>query len=134
MNRRQFLTFTSERVDADRVSASRPAVRVVELSCERLYMQLLDAELTSTAPPAGCEYSPYDGEPPASFHPRDPTRIFDDIERDLAGADVLRVTDRSWLSADPLSGRLDALIRQFREAGGRVDIIAPLPPTGDDAR
>ena len=111
MNRREFLTFRSER-----------RLRIVELSCERLYMHVLDAQLTcephekADGDGSGC------GEPPAVFAQRTPAQLFEEIDRDLHGVDVLRITGAGWLASDALSGRLDGLVDRFRAAGGRVEV------------
>ena len=51
------------------------------------------------------------------------TRLFEDLERELAGADVLRVLDRQWLSGadDELRRGLGSLIDRFRARGGEVE-------------
>ncbi len=109
MNRRDFLTFTSER-----------RLRVVELSCERLYMQLLDAQLTSEQHEKEEGNASWCGEPPAAFERRTPAQLFEEIDHDLRGVDVLRITGPGWLASSALRGRFDSLVDRFQAAGGRV--------------
>jgi hypothetical protein len=116
MNRRQFLTFTHER-----------RLRIVELSGQRLYMHLLDAALTCT-PNGGGEDAAWGGESAAAFERRTPEQVFDEIDRDLEQADVLRINEPGWLAADDVSRRVDAVIDRFRARGGRVEIQRPAPP------
>jgi hypothetical protein len=111
MNRREFLTFTSER-----------RLRIVELSCERLYMHVLDAQLTCEPREKTDGNGSWSGEPPAVFARRTPAQLFDEIDRDLSGVDVLRITGAGWLASDALSGRLDGIVDRFRAAGGRVEV------------
>lgn len=113
MNRRDFLLF---RIDDKR--------RVVELSCERLYMQYLDAQLTwgPQQDPAVAEGSTWGGEPPAEFEPRSVEQLFANVERDLESADVLVIAEPRWLASEPLQPHLETLIASFRARGGRVEL------------
>jgi hypothetical protein len=106
MNRRDFLLF--------KPAASR---RIAELSCERLYMRVVDTQRESARP--GDE--PGDGEPPAVFDVRTTNQVFADLERDLRGVDLVRLVDAEWLVAPELKGRLESVLRAFRVAGGRVE-------------
>ena len=100
MNRRDFLLLRT-------VATSR----VAELSCERLYMRQLDIRLTGRRPeidvPGG---DPWAGEPTAVFDRRTTRQLFDDLERDLEGIDVLRVVDARWLAGDDLKREFEALL------------------------
>jgi len=111
MNRRDFLLLRT-------VARSR----VAELSCERLYMRQLDIRLTGRRPeidfPDG---DPSAGEPPAVFGRRTTGQLFDNLERDLEGIDVLRVVDARWLAGNDLRSELEALLGSFRSRGGRVE-------------
>ena len=111
MNRRDFLTFRVER-----------RLRVAELSCERLYMLLLDAELTRASSERAGSDSGWSGEPEAVYRGRSANEVFAQIDRDLNEVDVLRITDREWLTAGPLTDHLDRVVEQFRARGGRVDV------------
>ena len=110
MNRRDFLTFKIER-----------RVRVAELSCERLYMLLHDAELTGASSKSVDAESWCGGEPEAVYHRRSAVDLFEQIDRDLKDVDVLRVTDQEWLAADELAHHLDRVVTEFRARGGRVE-------------
>jgi hypothetical protein len=85
MNRRDFLSFKRE-----------PARRIAELSCERLYMRVVDTQLVSarTGDLSGVE--PFE-------------------------ADLVRVVGAEWLASPELKGRLESVLRAFRAAGGRVE-------------
>jgi len=106
MNRRDFLLF-------------KPATgrRIAELSCERLYMRVIDTQLVSAR--AGDEQS--DGEPPAVFETRTTEQVFADLERDLRDVDLVRVIGAEWLGSPELKRRLDAVLSAFRAAGGHIE-------------
>jgi hypothetical protein len=109
MNRRDFLTFRVER-----------RVRVAELSCERLYMLLLDAELSGGASDNDAQ-GWCAGEPEAVYQRRSAVDLFEQIDRDLTDVDVLRIADREWLTNETLAHHVDRLIAEFRGRGGRVE-------------
>ena len=106
MNRRDFLFF--------RTAGTR---RIVELSCERLYMRCLDVQLPNA--PAD---EPWIGEPPRVVSGRTMTALFQDLERDLEGVDVLRLVDMRWLASEDLRRQLEAVLGAFRARGGRVEM------------
>ena len=111
MNRRDFLLL-------------RPVARsrVAELSCERLYMRQPDIRLTGRHPDVDFpEGDPSAGEPPAVFDRRTTRQLFDHLERELAGVDVLRVIDARWLAGGGLKSELESLLASFRSRGGRVE-------------
>jgi hypothetical protein len=111
MNRRDFLLLRTDAGD-----------RVAELSCERLYMRQFDIHLTGRRPgvdfPAG---DPSAGEPPAVFDQRTTRQLFDSLQRDLEGVDVLRVVDARWLADDELTCEFESMLASFRSRGGRVE-------------
>jgi hypothetical protein len=76
VNRRAFLTLRREGTE-----------RAAELSCERLYMQYVDAEAEGAT-----------GE------------LFDQLARDLRGVADVRLTETSWLACDDLKRRLDEVL------------------------
>jgi hypothetical protein len=80
IDRRDFLSCRS----------GEPAV----LSCERLYMQYLDAQVDGTA-----------------------AQLFDHLAGDLRGVRVLQLTETSWLSRADLKAQLE----DFKARGGRID-------------
>jgi hypothetical protein len=110
MNRRDFLTFRVER-----------RLRVAELSCERLYMLLLDVQLTGESHNGGDISSWNGGEPPAVYERRSAEDVFEQIDRDLTEVDVLRITGTEWLTSDAPARHLERVIAAFRARGGRVE-------------
>jgi len=106
MNRRDFLFLKRE-----------PTRRIAELSCERLYMRVVDTQLVSAQP--GDELC--DGEPPAVFETHTTDQVFADLERDLRDVDLVRVMGAEWLASPELKGRLDAVLSAFRAAGGHIE-------------
>ena len=110
LNRRDFLKM--------RVSEGR---RVLELSCERLFMRYTDAcsgagrrqvsnhdELTSL------------GRPSAGFETPTPEALFDELERQLAQADELRVLEPDWLNGGEFAREVGARVDAFEQRGGEV--------------
>ncbi|MCH7892783.1 MAG: hypothetical protein IH921_14910 [Gemmatimonadetes bacterium] len=63
------------------------------------------------------------GEPPTAFEERTTEQLFANLERDLDGADLLRVTGHRWLSEgdEELRREFNRLISSFRDGGGRVE-------------
>jgi hypothetical protein len=106
MNRRDFLLFKRA-----------AGQRIAELSCERLYMRVVDTQLVSAR--AGDELG--DGEPPAVFEARTTDQVFADLEHDLREVDLVRVMGAEWLGSPELKRRLDAVLSAFRASGGRVE-------------
>ncbi|HJN43528.1 MAG: hypothetical protein QGI10_07120 [Vicinamibacterales bacterium] len=97
--------------------------RVVELSCERLFMRYNDARAIGgqLGGAEGAGDAPWDGEPPTDIEERTCEELFQDLDRELRGADVLRVLDRNWLVGEELRQEVDALLAAFRARGGRVE-------------
>jgi len=118
MNRREFLFFRT---------AGRE--QVVELSCESLYMQYLDVQLTwrLREDPIPSEDQAWGGEPSAMFEARSAEQLFGEIERDLSRADVLRILEPQWLATEPLGRHVETLIASFRARGGKVELIPSTP-------
>src|SRR5687768_16800267 len=112
MKRRDFLLFRTE-----------GHTKTVELSCERLYMLYVDARNAAQAPATADHLDTQNGEPPARFEIRTTRQLFDDLARDLHGADVLRVTHTEWLAADDFKREVDALVDAVRARGGRVEMV-----------
>ena len=106
MNRREFLFF--------KPGAAR---RMAHLSCEQLYMRLVDTQRVSAG-----DDEQGDGEPPAVFETCSADQVFADLERDLRDVDLVRVIGIEWLGASELKGRLDAVLGAFRAAGGRIEV------------
>ena len=84
VNRRDFLALRTD--------------QAAVLSCERLYMRYLDAQMDGTAP-----------------------QVFDQLAGDLRGVRVLKLTKRSWLSRADLKAQLDRVLDAFKARGGRID-------------
>lgn len=113
MNRRNFLLLRKD-----------PQPREFELSCDRLYMQCLDAQATgspSEDPADATEALGCGGEPPARFAGRSRAQLFEALDRELLDVGVLKVLNSQWLVGD-LRLDLDRLIEGFRARGGRVEI------------
>ena len=73
--------------------------RCARVSCEQLFMRFVDAEAEGSV-----------------------DRLFENLERDLAGASVLQLTDRSWLARADLQARVNGLMESFAARGGRVTL------------
>ncbi len=113
MNRRDFL-----------LVRTRGRHRVLELSCERLYVQYFDAE-SDLGPQDEERVEPawWSGEPPTIIEKPTSDELFRDLEDELARADVLRVRDRNWLKKGAFQDRFEALLPTFRARGGRVEFL-----------
>ena len=110
MNRRDFLLFRREREE-----------RIIELSCQRLYMRCLDALMTGAEPTEDGEAPDlWSHEPPAVLERRTAAQIFEEIAFGLREADVLKLVDREWIRDPDMNARLEALIADFTSHGGRV--------------
>jgi hypothetical protein len=111
MNRRDFLLLKTKR-----------GVRTIEISCQRLHMHYLERRVTGGQ--LVKDFDPEEGgEPPTAFTGRTTEQLFASLERDLDGADILRVTGHRWLSEGDggLLGEFDRLVSSFRARGGRVE-------------
>lgn len=95
--------------------------RVLELSCERLYVRYVDARSAVGAAPQDEDTSLWSGEPPTRIETESVADLFEQLERSLERADVLRVLDPEWLDAGDLRSRVDAHLEAFRRRGGRVE-------------
>jgi hypothetical protein len=107
VNRRAFLTL-----------GRRGRKRVVGLSCERLYMRWVDATTHAAHAHAPDELF---GEPPTKVAAETTDDLFAELDRELATADVLRITDEAWLRTPELRERVEAGVRAFERRGGRVE-------------
>ena len=111
MNRRDFLRLKTER-----------GIRTLEISCQRLHMYCLERRVTSGRQDG--DFDPAeDGEPPTAFDERTTEQLFENLERDLDGIDLLRVVGHRWLSEgdEELQRGFDTLLSSFRARGGRVE-------------
>jgi len=75
-------------------------VRVLELSCERLYMQFCDSQLDDTR-----------------------QKLFERLEGELRGVDELCLVDSSWLAREDFNQWLQQLLVSVRSRGGRVTFL-----------
>jgi hypothetical protein len=99
----------------------RGRLRVLELSCERLYVRWIDARGRPRAATADEDVPLAAGEPPTRIAAETTADLFEELDRRLANADVVRVVDREWLQEDELRRRVDAALAAFERRGGRVE-------------
>jgi hypothetical protein len=114
MNRRDFLRLRTE-----------AAVRVAEVSCERLYMHYQQAQVA--AMPAGVTVPEQgESEPPTEWTVRPTEQWFGEVERKLQGADVVRLVEPEWLVAGDYRRDVERVLAAFRSRGGRVEGSEPV--------
>jgi hypothetical protein len=99
--------------------------RVFELACEQLCMRFVDARRPTE--PAAVLNDHWLGEPEPQFESTNIRDLFNGLQRDLTGADVLRVVDQRWLADAELRREVDALVARFRQGGGRVEFVGGEP-------
>jgi hypothetical protein len=92
-------------------------------------MLLLDAELTGASSESGDAEGWCVGEPEAVYQRRSAVDLFEQIDRDLTDVDVLRITDREWLTSETLAHHLDRVVAEFHARGGRVEGRLKAAPT-----
>jgi hypothetical protein len=113
MNRRDFLRLTA-----------RGRERILEMSCERLYMRWVDARSglaeTGVTDEEG-DAEVWGSEPPLDVTAPTPGQLFAELERRLAGVQVLRVSGREWLAGADFRREVESRIEAFRRRGGRVE-------------
>jgi hypothetical protein len=112
VNRRDFLLL---RTDHQR--------QIVELSCERLYMRCLDARAAAAGAEAASGDDGWQGEPPAQLAMPTAQQLLDDLSRALATADVVRVCEPEWLSAEGFGDEVEYMLAAVRGRGGRVERV-----------
>lgn len=116
MNRRDFLLLRTDPHGRD------ARARDVELSCERLYMQWLDAD-TVQAGREDSDDSPepslWGGEPPPRLAGRSRRQLLEELDRELREVKIVRVMKSEWLVGD-LREDFERLMEGFRARGGRV--------------
>ena len=111
MNRRDFLFLRRT-----------PRGRVLELSCQALYMRTLEGDAPTTQPKSTIfNHEPWMGEPPADFDKPSADDWLQQIENQLRDVDVLKLFDQEWLISTPISERIEPLLEAFRARGGRVE-------------
>jgi hypothetical protein len=104
----------------DFLELRRGRERVLELSCESLHMRWVDA-IGRTARTASDDAAPWEsGEPPLRVAAETEDDLLAELDRSLAAADVLRVSDTEWLRDSPLEREVASRIESFRKRGGRI--------------
>ena len=101
---------------------------MAELSCERLFMRVIDSELMRGSNVDSDD--PWVGEPPRVVDEITTDELFADLERDLRGIDVVRVVDAAWLTSAELRQRLNSVLDGFRAGGGHVATISKNESSG----
>ena len=119
MNRRDFLTLST-----------RGKSRILELSCERLYMRYVDARAgigrrLEDSGKIDAELPSWTGEPPTQIDIPTTATLFEELERELADADVLRVRGHDWLADEEFGREVEARVEAFRCRGGHVKSSDP---------
>lgn len=97
--------------------------RVLELSCQQLYMRYLEAR-RGRPDPAPLDDSAL-GEPDAAHDVPGVPDLIEGLTRDLATADVLRIVEREWLVDPDLRREVERLVEAFIARGGRVESGLP---------
>jgi hypothetical protein len=112
MNRRDFLLL--RRV---------PSSRIVELSCQQLYMRYLDSQVTGDRRDVDADTTPdpWGGEPQPVFEERTFADVLRSIEDGLRDADIVRLNESAWLACEDVRQGLDGVLEKFRARGGRVE-------------
>lgn len=125
MNRRDFFRLTT-----------KGSERVLDLSYEGLYMRYVDAQSSAGRSPAGApeqgagidvelrldtEPQSWEGEPPTEIETPTLAELFEELDRELSRADVLRVHDREWLADGAFRVEVEARVEAFRSRGGCVE-------------
>jgi len=84
-------------------------------------MRWIDARSRTRAATAHEDTTLEAGEPPTRIAAETAADLLEELDRRLAGADVVRVADREWLQEDELRRRVDAALEAFERRGGRVE-------------
>jgi len=103
--------------------ATRGRERLLEISCERLYVRWVDAPAKPTArslAEAMSGWTEHTGEPPAYFVLQTRDELLAQLDASLAGAHAVRLCEPEWLADADLRREVDARLAAFRQRGGRV--------------
>ena len=116
LNRRDFLFLRTEGRE-----------RVLELSCEKLYIRFADAMWEEVEDAGGLpDADPWiGGEPPARLDRPRPEELFAELRSEIEGVDVVHVRGGEWLLPGRLHDTVHALLDDFRARGGRIRVQAP---------
>ncbi len=96
--------------------------RVLDLSCERLYVRYVDAQSAGGSPERVGETPPvWEGEPPTAIEAETVAGLLEDLARSLEEVDILRVRDRQWLGEGGLRREVEARVEAFRRGGGVLE-------------
>jgi hypothetical protein len=115
MNRRDFLLLCSEGKE-----------RILEISCQKLYVHCLNARARQGAPETsghlqGTEW--WIGESSAAMGGAALDDIFLELQEHLRDVDKLLLRDAEWLLDEALKRRVQTLLKAFEERGGEVTAL-----------
>jgi hypothetical protein len=91
----------------------------LELSCHALFMRCLDCASERLA--ASVDDESARGEPPACLERRTLDEVHGLLERELAGAQVLRLIEPQWLKGIAGAENLEQIVDAFKRRGGRLE-------------
>lgn len=103
--------------------ATKGRERVLEISCERLYLRWVDAPARATPGALADALSGWfeeAGEPPASLALQTRDELLAQLDVSLSGAQTVRLSEPEWLAHEELRREVDARLAAFRQRGGRV--------------
>ena len=95
--------------------------RVLDLSCQSLYMRLLETSAGATAADSGDEFDPIRGEPPTIVRATTREELAQQLDAQMHNVDAVRLNESGWLESDDLRTFLAPLLAAFRERGGRIE-------------
>jgi hypothetical protein len=107
----------------------RGRLRMLDLSCERLYLRWVDAQGRMIGR-ADEDATLEGGEPPMRIAAETPEELLGELARRLDDADIVRIRDARWLSDEGLRGRVEAILHAFERRGGRVERGRSATPAG----
>jgi len=107
--------------------------KVLELSCESLYMQFLDIQTADrvyedgadTTDPSSCLSS----ELPTQLTTHKVECFFGDLHAQLRNCSNLRLLDPGWIVAGDFGNKIEVLLRAYKASGGIVEIINRIDQT-----
>lgn len=104
--------------------------RVLELSCERLYMRYADA-CSDAARRQVSNHDDFIGAsaPSSGFELPTPADLFNELERQLTEADELRVLEPGWLNGGTFGQEVGMRVESFEQRGGHVQYGVSSPPS-----